>query len=520
MKYGKGRHRQAKEARIAELRQRPASEWGDHAPNRERLFELDASLVGHLVYPGDPRLQQGPAGLEPCVPGLPAGDRVLRDRGRRALACLIFATRSFLPVAVRSGGHCTTGYSVNSGFVIDTSGLNSVTVDVDTMTAVVGAGTDFKKLNNVLDAYGVHVPGGECDDVCVAGFMQGGGYGYTSRMYGMNLDSVLAMTVMLFDSRIITASPTVNWDLFWAMRGGTGGNFGVLIDITYRVHNLSQVWAWALEWPIAMAPQVMVALQAGYMKTGDSRLGYTGNIGYNPSNKQILLIEGMFTGSPNDGRTLLQPLQQLGGTYLVDETGSYAAMDLWLEDHPYPIPNVPDVGTKEIKQAGYIDRKLTLAEWTSVISYYQNGGNGPPKTYNTAIFEPYGGAINNVPVDATAFIHRNCDLNFFVDAFWVDDADEAAAVAWLDGYMNVMAPLTNGHCYQNYPRRDLPDYQWMYWGQALPSLLDVRAKYDPNHFFQFPQCVQSLSSPAPQGADTPLIAPRPAPAEIVYPTPH
>ncbi len=229
-----------------------------------------------------------------------------------------------------------------------------------------------------------------------------------------------------------------------------------------------------------MAPQVMVALQAGYMKTGDSRLGYTGNIGYNPTNQQIMLLQGMFTGDPIDGKKLLAPLKGIGNfPYLVDKTGSYAAMDLWLEDHPYAIPNVPDVGTKEIKQAGYIDRTLTLAEWTSVISYYQNGGNGPPKSYNTAIFEPYGGAINSVPVDATAFIHRNCDLNFFVDAFWVDDADEAAAVAWLDGYMNVMAPLTNGHCYQNYPRRGLPNYQWMYWGNALQSLLRCPRKVRP-----------------------------------------
>ncbi len=78
---------------------------------------------------------------------------------------------------VRSGGHSTTGYSVCDGIVIDVSGPKYVVVDKSTMTAQVGAGTNFSYLNSYLDTQGVHIPGGLCGDVCVGGYMQGGGWG-------------------------------------------------------------------------------------------------------------------------------------------------------------------------------------------------------------------------------------------------------------------------------------------------------------------------------------------------------
>jgi FAD/FMN-containing dehydrogenase len=514
--YKKGRRRSTKEARVAALRQLPDSTWGRLARHRQHLLQLETGIQGKVVFPFDPDYEADRQESNPAFQAYPqviVYCEVVSDVSQ----CLYAASATGWPVACRSGGHSTAGYSVNDGFVIDTSCLNGVSVDMSTMTAVVGAGTNFARLNAVLDAYQVHVPTGECGDVCVAGFMQGGGYGYTSRAYGMNLDSVLAMTVMLADGSIITASPVVNNDLYWAMRGGTGGNFGVLLDITYRVYDLWQVWGWTLQWPIDVGPQVMAAFQQRFMKTGDPRLGYMGNIGVDPQNDQVVVVQGIFAGDRIEGLSVLQPLMKINGAeLLVDYTASYADVDNYLANNPYPIPNVPDSGTKEIKQAGYIDRMLTLEEWTSVISYYRDG---PPAAYDTAIFEPYGGAINSVSPNATAFIHRACDMNFFVDAFWVEDADEAAAVKWLDGYMAVMAPLTNGHCYQNYPRRGLSDYQWMFWGPALGTLVRIREKYDPAHFFQYPQCVQPYGGPPSPRADQSFSGPA-VPAEIVYQRRH
>ena len=510
MSYKRSRHRLAKEARAAALASMSDAEWGALAPHRDVLTRLPIDIQGTVVYPWDPdydkdRQESNPAyQWEPLV-------IVYCEVPGDVRECLAASRQANIPVAVRSGGHSTAGYSVNDGLVVDTSRLNRVTVDLPTMTARVGAGTNFGVLNAVLDEHRVHVPSGACEDVCVAGFMQGGGYGYTSRMYGMNCDSVVGLTVMLATGDIVVANATQNSDLLWAMCGGTGGNFGVLLDVTYRVYNLWQVWGWTIQWPIAVGAEVMAAFQQGFAKTGDPRVGYMGNIGYDPGGDQVVVVQGMFAGDRDDGLAALEPLiASNGAELLVDHVASYREMDAYLDTHPYVIPNVPESGTKEIKQAGYINRPLSLAEWSTAIDYYRNG---PPQTFDTAIFEGYGGAINRLGTYANAFIHRDCDLNFFVDAFWVQDADEAPAVAWLDGYMQVMAPLTNGQCYQNYPRRGLPDYQWMFWGNALAWLLAVREKYDPGHFFQYPQCVQPYDGdvPPPPGGPGPDIA-----APIVY----
>ena len=129
------------------------------------------------------------------------------------------------------------------------------------------------------------------------------------------------------------------------------------------------------------------------------------------------------------------------------------------------------------------------------------------KPYNTVVIEPYGGAINSYPVADSAFIHRDVDCDFFVDVFWLNDADRQAQVEWLDGFMRLMEPYFNGHVYQNYPRRSQTNYRWMYWGDAFDTLLWVKQKYDPDNFFHYQQSISpGPIDPGPgavRGASTP-----------------
>jgi len=155
---------------------------------------------------------------------------------------LRFAHKHNLHVLCRSGGHSTAGFSVeNDALIIDTSRICYASVDYANRIARVGAGTNLGTLNGVLDGYKLHTPGGACPDVCVAGHMMGGGYGWTSREYGMNCDNVEEVLVMLADGRTVRANASLNPDLFWAVCGGTGNNFGVLLEVTYRLHELWNV---------------------------------------------------------------------------------------------------------------------------------------------------------------------------------------------------------------------------------------------------------------------------------------
>jgi hypothetical protein len=79
-----------------------------------------------------------------------------------------------------------------------------------------------------------------------------------------------------------------------------------------------------------------------------------------------------------------------------------------------------------------------------------------------------------------------------VDSFWYDATDEtqkAEAGQWLDGYMSLLDPYSNGQRYQNYPRRHMQGYQWAFWEEAYWTLLGCKKKYDPLGLQDFPMGV-------------------------------
>ena len=284
------------------------------------------------------------------------------------------------------------------------------------------------------------MPSGECGDVCVGGFVQGGGYGYTSRCFGVQSDCVVEFRVMLANGGIVAANATTNSDLYWAMRGGTGGNFGVLLTVTYELFPVQSVWAYAIQWNGADAAAALLEMQTNYMITGAAKdSGATINLGFNNS-QQVLLMQGMYVGSADDGKQALSSLLAIGSADLnADKSGSYPAMNSYLENYPYMIPDPPD-GSSEDKRAGYIKKPLSLADWQAMVDYAAT----TPNPANTAIIEPSGGAINAFPKSGSAFIHRDVAMDFFVDVFWVQDADKQPAVDWLNGFWKLMNPYLNG----------------------------------------------------------------------------
>jgi FAD/FMN-containing dehydrogenase len=429
--------------------------------------------------------------------------------------CLQFARDQDLPVVVRSGGHSTAGFSISSGLVIDVSRLVYVIVDVAKKEAIVGAGTRFGHLNTALDLYKLHLPGGGCHDVRVAGFMQGGGYGYTSRMFGMNCDNVLQVTVMLWDGSIVVASNSKNRALFWALRGGTGGNFGVVLQVTYKLYEVDDLTGFRIWWPLATpqdrsrAGQVLDYLQKTHTRREATpvKLGYQAFLGWQeaaagvggltkPLQGWYLLVRGMYHGPSQELDQLLEPLKKLVPPYeQLYQTGSYRQLDMFTHLKP-PVPQVDDAA-REDKQSVYIDKDLGAAGWCEVITRFLTG---QPNNWSLLAIEPYGGAIAEVPEQETAFMHRKVDMDVYVDVFWMDEAKKSEAIGFLDQFMSFMESYGNGQSYQNYPRSSQSDYRRRYWGAGniFPTLRAIKCKYDPQDFFKFPQGIlPGLNDPDP-----------------------
>ena len=452
---------------------------------------LRSEIVGRVVTPGDPDYPIDRLGnpLYPAFPQVIVYCKIFDD----VRVALHWARALGLVITCRAGGHSTAGFSVNDGMVVDVSLINYVSIDPKLMQARVGSGTQFAQLNAVLEVANLHAPTGGCGDVAVGGFLQGGGYGFTSRQYGMACDNIVAAKVMLADGRIVNASADQNPDLLWGICGGTGNNFGVVLEFTYQLVAMKDIWEFCLAWSAAGAPAAMLMLQNGYTKAGAlSALGWQTALA-TLENKQMLLMMGMFNGSRSDGLAALDPLMRTGTPTLIrDRTASYNQLNEWLLDSCLTYPALPDGATLfELKGVGYVSKPLDLDAWRRMVDFFSRA----PSPFNILAMEAYGGRINATSADKNAFIHRDVYMDLFVDSFWSDVSMKDAATAWRDEFEQLLAPNSNGHRYQNYPERGARDYRWQYWGDAFPTLLFLKRKYDPTGFFSFEQDI----SPYPAG---------------------
>lgn len=468
--------------------------------SHDRLKQAQSDLVGDMVFPGDPTYDTVRKLWNPLFDPFPA--LIIRCHTEQDVRiALKLGSDTGLPVSLRSGGHTTAGYSGGSGIMVDVSALNDVFIDVENMVAHVSCGTNFGKLNSALQARGMHLPVGECDDVCIGGFMQGGGYGFTARTFGIHSDNVVSILMMLADRRVVIANEGINSDLWWAVRGGTGGNFGVLLGATYRLRKLGNVYGWSIWWPLSQAQERQAAaaalteMQNKFFRTAPPEFNIQISICYQPTSAGSsdvvpqLLVRGLYVGSEADGKAAIQPLLKMpGAVFQYEVFADFNAVDDKLLNFPYDIPYIPfhERGKpKEDKQARYVERDLTPAEWQLVLDFFVTS----PNKWSYLYFEIYGGAINAYPVENSAFIHRDVAFCACLDVFWYPDDDSALAEKFLDDWCTLMQPMWSGRIYQNYPSSAVPDYRSHYWGPALDALVAVKNKYDPGGFFRFRQMV-------------------------------
>src|SRR6266545_1225184 len=220
---------------------------------------LANSLSGTIVRPGNTLYNQARVVFNTRFDSVMPQAVIRCANPSDVVKVLAFVQRFGLAVTARCGGHDFAGYSTSTGVVIGVGPMS--TVQVGTGTATIGAGANLADVYDQLIARNVGIPLGTCLSVGIAGLTQGGGIGVVDRMYGLTCDALVSAQVVIADGRVLTCDAMNEPDLFWAIRGGGGGNFGVVTSFTFKTHATQDLTNFSATIPFADMAKFLAAAQ-------------------------------------------------------------------------------------------------------------------------------------------------------------------------------------------------------------------------------------------------------------------
>ena len=419
---------------------------------------------------------------------------VLRAAGAADVRqAILWARRHGIRIRARSGGHSYAGYStVQDGLVIDLSALDKIAVQKATRSATVGAGALLIDMYARLAKAGATIPAGSCPMVGIGGLTLGGGVGFASRKLGTTADNVLALTIVTADGRVLICDRSRHADLYWACRGGGGGNFGVVTSFRFRTHPVNKASYFVLTWPWASVDEAVAAWERFAPRAPDGLFSVC-RLATGTSQPTVQAF-GQFFGSEAALVALLKPLRVVPGASLTTGTSTYLdLMKRWAgcktltADECHPSPSGSLGRQRFAAKSDYVAKRLPAAGITTLrrwLEERQGHGGG------AAILDSYGGAINRVSPGATAFVHRRELFSIQYYASIANASGDAPALGWLRGLRSAMDPFTSGFAYQNYIDAELADWEHAYYGSNYPRLRRVKSKYDPDNVFRFQQSIR------------------------------
>jgi len=390
---------------------------------------------------------------------------------------ILLAQEEKLELAVRSGGHSVAGYSTSDGgLVIDLRDLRKLDIDASSKTAWAETGLTAKDVADELDKQDFVLGFGDTGSVGIGGITLGGGVGYLVRKFGLAIDNLLAAEIVTANGEILQVDKDNHADLFWAIRGG-GGNFGVATKFKYRLHELGDCYGGVLILPAT--PETI----AGSMKIAHEapdELSMILNVmpafpmPFIPKEhhgKMAIMVLAVYAGDPAKGEETLAPIKALA-TPFADLTKPMRYKDIFFPEdasyHPTAVSKNMHINNFDIDTA-----KLAI-EWLDKI-------DAPMRALQLRVL---GGAMAQVPEDATAYANRKQPIMVNIASFYETEAEKQARQAWVDefsdaldqgdssAYVGFLGPHEQDRLLDAYPQ------------PTLDRLKTVKKTYDPDNVFK------------------------------------
>jgi FAD/FMN-containing dehydrogenase len=471
---------------------------------------LRQGIDGTVILPDDSDYDRARA-LELRVYDKVRPQAVVRCRNADDVAETVrFANRHGIAAVPRSGGHSFAGYSTCTGLVIDVSPMTYIRYSDG--LAHLQSGCRLIDIENYFSssASDVTVPTGWCPTVGIGGLALGGGLGLLSRKHGITSDLMTGARVVLADGTLVDCDASREPDLFWALRGGGGGNFGIVTSFDFTPVRAPQLTSFTLGWSWARAAQVLTAWQH-WSAAAPDELAPLLNLAVDdstPGNDPWVTVAGAWAGPDGELQPLLDRLVDMVGespqssTTRTDPYG--AAMLHWFGcegKSPEQCHRVGDNPQAELPRYGFalsrgnfFVRPLPAEGIDEVLTAFTTSRT--PGQTRSLDLQGLGGAIDRVQPTATAYVHRGAAFYAgFSVGIDVPDADQLTAAAsktargWIDHCWSLAHPWSARTSYQNYIDPALQDWREAYYGVNYPRLAAVKKQYDPSGFFGFPQSI-------------------------------
>ncbi|HET7036170.1 MAG TPA: FAD-binding oxidoreductase [Thermomicrobiaceae bacterium] len=455
--------------------------------DEETIQALRASLRGELILPGEPAYDEARRvhnGMIDKHPALIARCADVAD----VIAAVNFAREHDVLLAVRGGGHNGPGLGTcDDGLVIDLARMNGIRVDPIARTVRVEGGCTLADVDHATHAFGLAVPLGIASTTGVAGLTLGGGMGHLTRKYGLTIDNLLEVDMVLADSRFVTANADAHADLFWAIRGG-GGNFGVVTSFLFRLHPVSTVYAGPMFWHLDQAEDVL--RWYGEFQTGspEELNGSLMMISVPPGppfpealhNRTVCAIVWCYAGPLEQAEAVFAPIRAEFGPPALD----------WVGPMPFPaLQSMFDaVFPRGIQMYWRADFVKDLPDAANALRAEYAARK--PVGASLIGLHPIDGAASRIGSGATAWSYR--------DARWAEvflgaslgPADNGRIVGWARESWGALHPFSAGGAYVNFMMEEGGDRVRAAYRGNYDRLAQIKATYDPANLFRVNQNIR------------------------------
>lgn len=450
------------------------------------LEKLRARFRGQIVQAGD----QGYDDARKVYNGMI--DRRPRVIARCAdasdvMAAVDYGRENNLLTAVRGGGHNGGGLGVcDDGLVIDLSRMRGTRVDPVARTVRVEGGCTGGDMDHATHAFGMATPGGTVSTTGVAGLTLGGGIGHLTRPYGLAIDNLLEVDVVLADGRFVTANDKEHADLFWAVRGG-GGNFGVVTSFKFRLHPVKTVNAGPTLWPIEQTPEVMKAYQEFIREAPDDVSGFFAFLTvpavplFPPEihGKKMCAVIWCSTAPAEKAHKATKAMRAVGKPAF-DHVG------------PMPFPALQSLfdpllppGLQWYWRADFV--KDFSKE--SIAAHQAHGSKAPAGLSQVHIY-PIDAAAHRVGRHDTAFSYRDANFALVIVGIDPEPGNGAMITQWCKDYFDAVHPFSAGGAYVNFMMEEGQNRVRASFRDNYDRLAEIKKTYDPTNFFRVNQNIR------------------------------